>query len=216
MTDLAKDFRAQLARARRGRSAGDRDRPRWPPMARASGCCRAATTRPSRWCTSPRKTAARCASPRRWAARSIARSARPRSRASTAISRPRKSSARCGSRIAELGWQVGRRSHHHQHRVHGHGRAAREFPQRGARRSAFFSTISGFDISRRRVTLSTSGLVPQIYKLAEEVNVRAGGVAARARTTSCAASSCPSTASTRSPSCWRPAGTTSTSRTAAA
>lgn len=29
----------------------------------------------------------------------------------------------------------------------------------------------GFDISRRRVTLSTSGLVPQIYKLAAEVNV---------------------------------------------
>jgi 23S rRNA (adenine2503-C2)-methyltransferase len=29
----------------------------------------------------------------------------------------------------------------------------------------------GFDLSRRRVTLSTSGLVPQIYRLAEEVNV---------------------------------------------
>ena len=29
----------------------------------------------------------------------------------------------------------------------------------------------GFDVSRRRVTLSTSGLVPQIYKLAEECNV---------------------------------------------
>ena len=28
----------------------------------------------------------------------------------------------------------------------------------------------GFDISRRRVTLSTSGLVPQMYKLAQEVN----------------------------------------------
>jgi 23S rRNA (adenine2503-C2)-methyltransferase len=28
----------------------------------------------------------------------------------------------------------------------------------------------GFDLSRRRVTLSTSGLVPQIYKLAQEVN----------------------------------------------
>ncbi len=28
-----------------------------------------------------------------------------------------------------------------------------------------------FDLSRRRVTLSTSGLAPQIYKLAEEVNV---------------------------------------------
>ncbi|MCC7463046.1 MAG: 23S rRNA (adenine(2503)-C(2))-methyltransferase RlmN [Gammaproteobacteria bacterium] len=29
----------------------------------------------------------------------------------------------------------------------------------------------GFDLSRRRVTLSTSGLVPQIYQLAEESNV---------------------------------------------
>jgi 23S rRNA (adenine2503-C2)-methyltransferase len=29
----------------------------------------------------------------------------------------------------------------------------------------------GYDLSRRRVTLSTSGLVPQIYKLAEECNV---------------------------------------------
>jgi 23S rRNA (adenine2503-C2)-methyltransferase len=29
----------------------------------------------------------------------------------------------------------------------------------------------GYDVSRRRVTLSTSGLVPQIYKLAEECNV---------------------------------------------
>ena len=29
----------------------------------------------------------------------------------------------------------------------------------------------GFDLSRRRVTLSTSGLVPQIYRLAEQVNV---------------------------------------------
>ena len=28
----------------------------------------------------------------------------------------------------------------------------------------------GFDLSRRRVTLSTSGLAPQIYKLAQEVN----------------------------------------------
>jgi len=29
----------------------------------------------------------------------------------------------------------------------------------------------GFDLSRRRVTLSTSGLVPQMYKLAQEINV---------------------------------------------
>ena len=34
-----------------------------------------------------------------------------------------------------------------------------------------FTDDFGFDISRRRVTLSTSGLVPQIYKLAEETNV---------------------------------------------
>jgi 23S rRNA (adenine2503-C2)-methyltransferase len=29
----------------------------------------------------------------------------------------------------------------------------------------------GFDLSRRRVTLSTSGLVPQIYRLAQDINV---------------------------------------------
>jgi 23S rRNA (adenine2503-C2)-methyltransferase len=34
-----------------------------------------------------------------------------------------------------------------------------------------FCDDHGFDLSRRRVTLSTSGLVPQIYRLAEEVNV---------------------------------------------
>src|SRR5512138_3662811 len=34
-----------------------------------------------------------------------------------------------------------------------------------------FTDDLGFDLSRRRVTLSTSGLVPQIYKLAEEVNI---------------------------------------------
>jgi len=36
----------------------------------------------------------------------------------------------------------------------------------------------GYDLSRRRVTLSTSGLVPQIYKLAEECNVALAVVAA--------------------------------------
>jgi 23S rRNA (adenine2503-C2)-methyltransferase len=34
-----------------------------------------------------------------------------------------------------------------------------------------FTDDLGFDLSRRRVTLSTSGLVPQMYKLAQEVNV---------------------------------------------
>ena len=36
---------------------------------------------------------------------------------------------------------------------------------------SIFTDDFGFDLSRRRVTLSTSGLVPQIYKLAEESNV---------------------------------------------
>jgi 23S rRNA (adenine2503-C2)-methyltransferase len=34
-----------------------------------------------------------------------------------------------------------------------------------------FTDDLGYDLSRRRVTLSTSGLVPQIYKLAQECNV---------------------------------------------
>ena len=40
-----------------------------------------------------------------------------------------------------------------------------------SRRCGSSWTTIGFDLSRRRVTLSTSGLVPQIYKLAEETNV---------------------------------------------
>jgi 23S rRNA (adenine2503-C2)-methyltransferase len=36
---------------------------------------------------------------------------------------------------------------------------------------ALFLDDRAFDLSRRRVTLSTSGLVPQIYKLAEDTNV---------------------------------------------
>ena len=39
------------------------------------------------------------------------------------------------------------------------------------RRLRIFMDDLGYDLSRRRVTLSTSGLVPQIYKLAEECNV---------------------------------------------
>src|ERR1700722_1423883 len=38
-----------------------------------------------------------------------------------------------------------------------------------------FTDDLGYDLSRRRVTLSTSGLVPQMYKLAEECNVALAG-----------------------------------------
>src|SRR6185437_2020686 len=73
----------------------------------------------------------------------------------------------------------------------------------------------GFDLSRRRVTLSTSGLVPQIYKLAERSNV-ALAVSLHAPDDELRNELVPSIASIRSQSCSRPAGITSTSRTVAA
>ena len=54
-----------------------------------------------------------------------------------------------------------------------------------------------YGLSRRRVTVSTSGMVPQIDRLARGLSGGAGGVAACARTTRCATSSCRSTGSTR-------------------
>jgi 23S rRNA (adenine2503-C2)-methyltransferase len=63
----------------------------------------------------------------------------------------------------ELGFRR-RKAHHHQRRADGHGRAARQLPQRGPGADILLDDL-GFDLSRRRVTLSTSGLVPQIYKL---------------------------------------------------
>ena len=74
----------------------------------------------------------------------------------------------------------------------------------------------GFDLSRRRVTLSTSGLVPQIYKLAEEINVAlAVSLHAPGRRAAQRAGADQPQASDRGAAA-RPAGTTSTSRTAAA
>jgi adenine C2-methylase RlmN of 23S rRNA A2503 and tRNA A37 len=48
----------------------------------------------------------------------------------------------------------------------------------------------GYGLSRRRVTVSTSGVVPMIDRLGEGLPGGPGGVAARARTTRCATTWC--------------------------
>ena len=147
--------------------------------ARASGCCRAATDRPSRRCTSRRKTAARCASPRRSAACSTARSARRRSRASIAISPPPRSSARCGSRTGSSGWKVGDDRIITNIVLMGMGEPLANFRNVIPAIRIFLDDL-GFDISRRRVTLSH--LRPRAADLQARrgSELRARGLAARA------------------------------------
>ena len=54
-----------------------------------------------------------------------------------------------------------------QHRRHGHGRAAGQL-RRLIRALTIVNADWGFGFGARRITLSTSGLVPQILRLAEE------------------------------------------------
>ncbi len=77
-----------------------------------------------------------------------------------------------------------------------------------------FLDDNAYGLSRRRVTLSTSGIVPAIDRLRERVPRGARRVAARARRRAARPSSCRSTASTRSPSCSPRAGATSSARRA--
>ena len=60
----------------------------------------------------------------------------------------------------------------------------------------------GFGLSRRRVTVSTSGLVPQIRRLAEAVECRAWLCHCTRRTMNCVTSSCRLTGAIRSLSYW--------------
>ncbi len=180
MTDLAKDFRAQLAGARGNQTAGNRDRTKLDGRYAQMAAARRFVSRPSRWCSSRRPTAARCASPARWAACSTARSARPRSRASTAISRRLKSSARCGCAKQQLGFQAGGDRIITNIVLMGMGEPLANFRNVVPAMRIFMEDLC-LDISRRRVTLSTSGLVPQIYKLGRRDQLRAGRVAARAK-----------------------------------
>jgi 23S rRNA (adenine2503-C2)-methyltransferase len=69
----------------------------------------------------------------------------------------------------ELGWQVGDNRIITNIVLMGMGEPLANFRNVIPAIRIFLDDL-GFDISRRRVTLSTSGLVPQIYKLAEEVN----------------------------------------------
>jgi 23S rRNA (adenine2503-C2)-methyltransferase len=69
----------------------------------------------------------------------------------------------------ELGWQVGDNRIITNIVFMGMGEPLANFRNVVPAIRIFLDDL-GFDISRRRVTLSTSGLVPQIYKLAEEVN----------------------------------------------
>jgi 23S rRNA (adenine2503-C2)-methyltransferase len=69
----------------------------------------------------------------------------------------------------ELGWQVGENRIITNIVLMGMGEPLANFRNVIPAIRIFLDDL-GFDISRRRVTLSTSGLVPQIYKLAEEVN----------------------------------------------
>ena len=57
---------------------------------------------------------------------------------------------------------------HHEHRLHGHGRAAAQLRQPDARRSASSRNDKGAKLSQRRITVSTSGLVPKLEKLGTE------------------------------------------------
>ena len=69
----------------------------------------------------------------------------------------------------ELGWQVGDNRIITNIVFMGMGEPLANFRNVVPAIRIFLDDL-GFDISRRRVTLSTSGIVPQIYKLAEEVN----------------------------------------------
>jgi len=69
----------------------------------------------------------------------------------------------------ELGWQVGDNRIITNIVFMGMGEPLANFRNVVPAIRIFLDDL-GLDISRRRVTLSTSGIVPQIYKLAEEVN----------------------------------------------
>jgi 23S rRNA (adenine2503-C2)-methyltransferase len=168
MTDLAKDFRAELVQ---------RAEVAVPEIVKTQ----IASDGTRKWLLSggngqafemvyiPEKTAARCASLRRWAARSTARSARPLSRVSTAISPRPRSSDRCGWRI---GSSVGRSATIASSPTSCSWAWVSRSPISATwcRPSASSWTTWG---SISRVAASRCpppGLVPQIYKLAEEVN----------------------------------------------
>ena len=86
MTDLSKSLREKTRRRQPKITLPEVLSQHDSTTARSNGCSAAVPGRPSRPSSSRSRGAARCAFPRRSAARSIARSARPARRASTATS----------------------------------------------------------------------------------------------------------------------------------
>ena len=61
-----------------------------------------------------------------------------------------------------------RRAQDHQHRAHGHGRAALQLRQRASEAIEVAADGEGLSVSKRRITLSTSGVVPEIARWGAE------------------------------------------------
>ena len=108
--------------------------------------------------------AARSASRRRRVARSSARSARPAGRVSTAISPSPRSSGSCGSPIARWGAASTVERPITNVVMMGMGEPLANFDNVVAAMQLMLDD-SAYGLSRRRVTLSTSGLVPAIDRL---------------------------------------------------
>ena len=169
MTDLARTSASAWPRSPKFARPKSSCR-RSPPTARASGCCSSKAARPSRWCSSRSPAAARCASRARSAARWTARSARRRSRASTATSTRPRSSARSGSPTASSATQPDGDRVITNVVFMGMGEPLANYRNVVPAAEIMMDDL-GLDLSRRRVTVSTSGLVPQMLRIAEETNV---------------------------------------------
>jgi 23S rRNA (adenine2503-C2)-methyltransferase len=170
MSDLAKSLRGKLGTAHRGgtcRSSASTSRRTAP----SSGCSTSAAAMRSRRSTSPRTIAARCACRRRPAAPWPAASAPPATRAfqpQPRHRRDRRPAVVCRAFPAPP--PEDRPARHLQRGDDGHGRAAAElFRLVPALRTMLDD--HGYGLSRRRVTVSTSGVVPMMDRLARDCPV---------------------------------------------
>ena len=165
----------RICAGRRSRAASPRS------TERANGCCALPTGRRPRPSTSPRKIAARCASPRRSAARSTAPSAIPARSCWCAISGPRRSSGKSWSRATRSA--SGRRRQGGDDRqltnivLMGMGEPLYNFDNVAAAIKIVMDP-EGLSISRRKITLSTAGVVPMIRRCGAELGGQPGDLAA--------------------------------------
>ena len=162
--------------------------------------------------TSRKPIAARCAFPARSAARSIARSATPARSAWCATSRRARSSARSCWRAT--GSAIG--SARRRRRGDGEKRLVSNVVMMGMGEPLYnFEAVrdgldvvadgDGLSISKRRITLSTSGVVPNIARAGDGDRQHAGGLAARGDRRAARRSWCRSTANIRCVNCSMPA-----------